>query len=225
MANDVYPTTVQGTTATVRVVFEDGLGQEELAEWKNVPPMVRSATKRVYEANAHAPYKESLVRFLQHGGAVPSVVQASRLLRCQVCEANARHAPRPAVATPRYQHFSDATTMDCMIIPDVNKSHHCVLVIVDVASDFTVAKYVCEGSRPRTEAAREVLEEAWLSWAEPPLFGIQLGQDSAFLCVVQRHGRLHWNPASFRCSRSTLADGKRRTKSRLPQGDVAFSVL
>jgi len=71
--------------------------------------------------------------------------------------------------------------MDFMVIPDLDQVNHAVLVIVDLASDFTVAVYACEGSRPNAAAARKAFDQGWLLWAGPPLVGIEQDLDSAFM--------------------------------------------
>ena len=62
---------------------------------------------------------------------------------------------------------------------------HSVLAIVDIASDFCCLKYVDEGSRPTASGARLAFEEAWLSWAGPPSYGILLDLDTAYLNVFE----------------------------------------
>ena len=59
-----------------------------------------------------------------------------------------------------------AVMMDFMILPDRLREMHCILVCVDVASDFTVAIYACPGSRPNAQLARKCLEIGWLLWAK-----------------------------------------------------------
>ena len=38
--------------------------------------------------------------------------------------------------------------MDFMVMPDTKQKMHMILVIVDVASDFVVCRYVCPGENP-----------------------------------------------------------------------------
>ena len=70
--------------------------------------------------------------------------------------------------------------MDFMFIPDLDKNMHVVLVIVDIASDFTVAIYVCPGSRPTAELAKKSFDLGWLTWAGPPRI-VEQDQDSTFM--------------------------------------------
>eukprot|EP00959_Pyramimonas_sp_CCMP1952_P372650 7803608-Pyramimonas_sp.AAC.1 len=91
----------------------------------------------MHESHSHGPYKESLARYLQHGGASPRAAQAARLCRCTTREEQARAAGRPTAAQPKVKDFNEAISMDFVIIPDPGKNMHVVLVIVDVASDFT----------------------------------------------------------------------------------------
>eukprot|EP00959_Pyramimonas_sp_CCMP1952_P152934 3199437-Pyramimonas_sp.AAC.1 len=54
------------------------------------------------------------------------------------------------------------------IIPDMDKNMDVVLVLVDIASDFTVPVYARPGSRPEAELAKKAFELGWLTWAGPP---------------------------------------------------------
>ena len=128
---------------------------------------MRQAIKKIHENHSHAPYKDSLVRYLKHGKASRHA-QREALFRCGVCESEARHASRPVAAMPRYKEFNEAITMDFMIVMDLVKNMHVILVIVDMASDFTVAVYVCPGSRPTAGLARKSFELGWLISAGPP---------------------------------------------------------
>ena len=75
--------------------------------------------------------------------------------------------------------------MDFMIIPDLERNNHTILIINDIASDFTVAVYACSGSRPNAAAARRSFELGWLLWAGPPTRGILQGMDSAFMATFE----------------------------------------
>ena len=140
--------------ASSRVMFEQSPAARVPTTWGEVPPIMRAAIKKIHDGDAHAPYKESLVRYLTHGGASSAAVTATRLFRCQSCEAHARHASRPVAARPRYKEFNEAITMDFMIIPDLDRNNHTVLVTTDLAADFTTAVYVRPGARPNAEAAQ-----------------------------------------------------------------------
>eukprot|EP00959_Pyramimonas_sp_CCMP1952_P085257 1782691-Pyramimonas_sp.AAC.1 len=137
--------------ASAAAIFSK-LGENiEMAEWTAAPPLMRAGIKKIHESHSHGPYKESLVRHLQHGGASRRAVQAARLFMCTTCEEQARTAARPTAAQPKVKDFNEAISMDFMIMPDLDKNVHVVLVIVDVASDFTVAIYACPRSRPTAE--------------------------------------------------------------------------
>eukprot|EP00959_Pyramimonas_sp_CCMP1952_P003957 83280-Pyramimonas_sp.AAC.1 len=62
---------------------------------------MRAAIKKIHESHSRGPYKELLVRYLQHGGASRRAVQATRLFRCTTCEEQARTAARPTAAQPK----------------------------------------------------------------------------------------------------------------------------
>ena len=171
---------VAATHASSKVLFEKEPDKKPPKEWKDVPAMIRAAIIKVHNAHGHAPYKESLAKFLQHSGASQEAVAAGRLFRCDTCESRCRHADRPNAARPKYSRFNEALTMDFMILPDVERQQHCVLVIVDIASDFVVCRYVCPGTHPTASQANLAMEEAWFGWAGPPQYGILLDDDTAF---------------------------------------------
>ena len=100
--------------------------------WRRVSPLLRTAIKKVHEGYSHVPYKDSLVRLLAHSGASETAIAAAKHFRCDLCDANARHANKPVAAIPRYRKFNDAFTMDFITIPDLNKGMHTALLIVDI---------------------------------------------------------------------------------------------
>ena len=167
--------------ASADVLFKGGENQTDPTAWDQVPHLLRVAIRKVHEGHAHAPYKESLVRYLRQGGAHPRAVAAARLFVCDMCESTGRHANKPVAAMPKYRYFNEAITMDFMVMPDLEKNNHCILVIVDMATDFTVCKHVSQSSRPTAAGAAEAFDEAWISWAGPPTHGIILDLDSAFM--------------------------------------------
>ena len=98
--------------ASAAAIFSKHGENIEMAEWTAVPPLMRAAIKKIHESHSHGPYKESLVRYLQHGGASRKAVQAARLFRCTWCEEQARTAARPTAAQPKIKDFSEAISMD-----------------------------------------------------------------------------------------------------------------
>eukprot|EP00959_Pyramimonas_sp_CCMP1952_P191264 3999594-Pyramimonas_sp.AAC.1 len=110
-----------------------------MAEWTAAPGTTTSASSYQEDAQsyAHGPCKESLVRYLQHGGASRRAAQAARFFRCTTCEEQDRTAARPTAAHPKVRDFNEAIGMDVMIMLDVDKNMHVVFVIVDIAADFT----------------------------------------------------------------------------------------
>ena len=154
LVSEAYPIEPR-MQASVDVLFRDR-DVPEPESWNRVPPLLRTAIKKIHEGFSHVPCKESLVRLLAHSGASEVAIAAAKYFRCDLCEANARHANRPVAAIPRYRRFNEALTMDFMTIPDLTKSMHSVLAIIDIASDFCCLKYVNEGSRPTASSSTRI---------------------------------------------------------------------
>eukprot|EP00972_Heterocapsa_arctica_P044089 6508815-Heterocapsa_arctica.AAC.1 len=57
--------------ASAEVIFNNDLPPiaDDIILWAHVPAILKSALQRIHEGHTHAPYKESLVRYLQAGGA------------------------------------------------------------------------------------------------------------------------------------------------------------
>lgn len=68
-----------------------------------------------------------------------------------------------------------------MTISDMKNIMHCVLVVIDVAANFKVARYICADCHPNA-AATKLFEEAGLSWARPPVSGIVSDLDTVYPC-------------------------------------------
>eukprot|EP00959_Pyramimonas_sp_CCMP1952_P290271 6071412-Pyramimonas_sp.AAC.2 len=71
------------------------------------------------------------------------------------CEGQGRTVARPIDAPPDVKGFNEATSVDFMPIPDLDKNMRAVLEILDVASDFTVAIYTRALDRDRQLTCRK----------------------------------------------------------------------
>ena len=69
-----------------------------------------------------------------------------------------RHANRPVAAIPRWHAFNECIAIDIMILPDLKKDNFCVLVIVDMASDFTIAELIGAVKKPTAADVRSAFD-------------------------------------------------------------------
>eukprot|EP00959_Pyramimonas_sp_CCMP1952_P370614 7762233-Pyramimonas_sp.AAC.1 len=93
-----------------------------------------------------------------------------------------------------------------MVMPDMDKNMHVVLVIVDIASDFTMAIYARPGSRPTAELAEKALELGWLTRAGPTTV---VAGPGLYLHVQVRDTVQRPRPGDQqRHARNSLADGQ-----------------
>ena len=165
------------------VVFREA-EESEFNVWNEVPSLLRSAIIKVHKQYSHSLRGDELVRHLRLGGASETAVKAARLFSCEVCEREARNLPRPVAAAPKYERFGECIAMDVAFVPCLDDRLHAFLVMVDMATHFTVASYLVSGEnagetcKPTSDQARRAL----LDWCE--LLGVpqrcQIDQDSCF---------------------------------------------
>ena len=165
------------------VVFREA-EESEFNVWSDVPSLLRSAIIKVHKQYSHSLRGDELVRHLRLGGASETAVKAAKLFSCEVCEREARNLPRPVAAVPKYEKFGECIAMDVAFVPCLNDHLHAFLVVVDMATHFTVASYLCSGENPgdTCKPTSEQTRRALLDWCE--LLGIpqrcQIDQDSSF---------------------------------------------
>ena len=84
------------------------------------------------------------------GGASLRALAAARVFECPRCKENVRPGPKPVARTPRYSRFGQCVGLDFANFPDMNGTMHTAVVMVDIASDKTVVKYVdgCINQKP-----------------------------------------------------------------------------
>ena len=188
MPENFHPTEVFVNDAdrlrrSAAVVFREA-EESEFNVWSDVPSLLRSAIIKVHKQYSHSLQGDELVRHLRLGGASETAVKAAKLFSCEVCEREARNLPRPVAAVPKYEKFGECIAMDVAFVPCLNDHLHAFLVVVDMATHFTVASYLCSGENPgdTCKPTSEQTRRALLDWCE--LLGIpqrcQIDQDSSF---------------------------------------------
>ena len=170
-------------TRSAGVIFEDRVPRT-FEKWRQVPPTLRSAIRKLHEQYSHALYGDDLVRHIRLGGGAPRAVAAAKLFRCERCAEAVRPPARPIAGIPRYTRHSECIGIDVMFIPDMTDTFHAYLLIVDLATDYTVVQWMVEGvgnraPKPTAEQARRAMQEGWVRVLLTPQ-RIQIDQDSAF---------------------------------------------
>ena len=169
---------------SANVVFKELEDETEFNSWGDVPSMLRSAIIKVHRQYSHSLRGDELVRHLRLGGASESAINAAKLFKCETCEKEVRNMPRPVAAVPKYQKFGECIAMDVAFIPCMGDVLHAFLVMVDMATHFTVTSYLCSGEAPGETCKPNADEtrKALLDWCE--MLGIpqrcQIDQDSSF---------------------------------------------
>ena len=166
------------------VVFREAEEEAGFERWSDVPSLLRSAILKVHRQYSHSLRGDELVRHLRLGGASETAIKAAKLFSCEVCEREVRNLPRPVAAVPKYEKFGECIAMDVAFVPCIGDYLHAFLVVVDMATHFTIASYLCSGEtpgdtcKPNSDQARKAL----LDWCE--LLGVpdrcQIDQDSCF---------------------------------------------
>ena len=165
------------------VVFREA-EDAEFNVWNEVPSPLRSAIIKVHKQYSHSLRGDELIRHLRLGGASETAVKAARLFTCEVCEREARNLPRPVAAVPKYEKFGGCIAMDVAFVPCLDDKLHAFLVMVDMATYFTVAAYLVSGENPAEtcKPTSDQARRALLDWCE--LLGVpqkcQIDQDSCF---------------------------------------------
>ena len=136
---DVYHNALQRSSD---VVFRQR-EEEDLQTWEEVPVLLRSAITKVHRQYSHSLYKENFSRHLRLSGASDQAIKAASLFTCPTCEKERRSPARPMAAVPKYDHFNQCVAMDIAHIPDQDDVTHSFLLMVDMATSYTLASYLC----------------------------------------------------------------------------------
>ena len=110
-------------TRSAAVIFENR-EPTTFAEWRNVPPTLRSAIRKLHERYSHALYGDDLVRHIRLGGGSARAIDAARLFRCERCAETARPPARPVAAIPRNTRHNECIGIDILFIPDMKEVFH-----------------------------------------------------------------------------------------------------
>ena len=131
--------------------------EEELQAWEEVPALLRSAIAKVHRQYSHSLYKKNFSHHLRLAGASDRAIKAASLFSCPTCEKERRSLARPTAAVPNYTHFNQCVAIDIAHIPDQEDVMHSFLMMVDMATSYTLASYLCSGESPPDEPLKQVL--------------------------------------------------------------------
>ena len=104
------------------------------------------------------------------GGGSVEAIRAAGAYRCDICRRHARAQPRAPARPPRATRFNELVAIDVFVIQDLNGATHACLIVVDLASHYTVARVILEANHhnPSAKAATSALDASWLHWAGAP---------------------------------------------------------
>jgi hypothetical protein len=103
-------------TRSAAVIFEDR-GPRVFENWRDVPPTLRSAIRKLHEQYSHALSGEDLARHVRLGGGAPRAIAAARLFRCERCAEAVRPPARPVACVPRYTRHNECLGIDILFNP------------------------------------------------------------------------------------------------------------
>ena len=130
------------------VVFREAEEEAGFERWSDVPSLLRSAIFKVHRQYSHSLRGDELVRHLRLGGASQTAIKAAKLFSCEVCEREVQNLSRPVAAVPKYERFGECIATDVAFVPFTGDCLHALLVVVDMATHFTIASYLCSGENP-----------------------------------------------------------------------------
>ncbi|CAE7226615.1 RE2, partial [Symbiodinium necroappetens] len=119
---------------------------------KTIAPEVRSSLKRLHQNLGH-PSNVDLARHLRLAGADPSVVEACKRLRCQVCERSQRGSSAKPAKLPNLLDFNQVVAVDAFYVYDTNKVKVELMIAIDVGTSFISAGPLLGHSTPTMEAS------------------------------------------------------------------------
>ncbi|CAE7917853.1 unnamed protein product, partial [Symbiodinium necroappetens] len=125
----------QGAAA---ISFEDG---------KTIASEVKSSLRRLHQNLGH-PSNLDLSRHLRLAGADPSVVEACKRLRCQVCQRNRRGSSAKPATLPNLLDFNQVVALDAFYVYDVNKEKVELMMAIDIGTGFVSEFYKDIPQRP-----------------------------------------------------------------------------
>ena len=105
---------------------------------KSIAPEVKSSLKRLHQNMGH-PSNLDLARHLRLAGADPTVVEACKRLRCQVCHRNQRGASAKPATLPNLLEFNQLVAVDAFYVYDCEGEKVELMMVVDVGTGFVSA--------------------------------------------------------------------------------------
>ncbi|CAE7257019.1 GIP [Symbiodinium sp. CCMP2592] len=125
------------------ISFEDG---------SKIASEVRSSLRRLHQNLGH-PSNTDLARHLRLAGADPTVVEATKKLRCQVCSRHRRAASAKPASLPNILDFNQLVAVDAFYVYDVNGEKVELMIVIDVGTGFIAAGHLQGRSTSTMEAS------------------------------------------------------------------------
>lgn len=110
--------------ASSRVLYE-GAGEHGFANWSEVPPMPRTAVRKLREQYSHAISREDLAGHSRLGGGSERAQSAAKLYVCARCQAEAQPPARPIAAVPKWTRHNQCMGVDFFSTPDMKDISMC----------------------------------------------------------------------------------------------------
>ncbi|CAE7470136.1 RE2 [Symbiodinium sp. CCMP2592] len=117
-----------------------------------IAPEVRSSLRRLHQNLGH-PSNTDLARHLRLAGADPTVVEATKKIRCQVCSRHQRAASAKPASLPNMLDFNQLVAVDAFYVYDVNGVKVELMMVVDVGTGFIATGHLQGHSTSTMEAS------------------------------------------------------------------------
>ena len=115
-----------------------GASAISFSKGEKIPGPVQSSLKRLHQNLGHA-NPSDMARHLRLAGADPSVINACKRMRCQVCDRQQRgSSPRPA-SLPNLLEFNQVVAVDAFTTYDVYEEKIELLIAIDLGTGFCLA--------------------------------------------------------------------------------------
>ena len=129
------------------------------------PDDLKVALRRLH-CNAGHPANSDLKRCLRVAKGSQLAQKLCDHLRCSTCEALQRpKTPRPGKVPAEGLQFNESVQLDLFYLVDATGKRQWFMCIVDVATDFVVARWIRSHDAPTLWSA---WCDAWVGWAGPP---------------------------------------------------------
>ena len=167
--------------------------QQRREAWLKLPREARGSLKRLHVMIGHKP-KAVMVQILRGAEAVSSLIEGTKLFRCEVCDSNADTARKSAVAEPHPYVVNRELLVDVFFNRDMEGSTYGWLSIICNGTAFHLASLVMIGhGQLLSSKCFAKFESVWCRWAGyPKLLASDRGLHNrgAFALGLQANGTI-----------------------------------